>query len=89
MKQWKIIARNNDWVAGCTITQSYNIHGDGSFRRFTATIRGWRGFLIYEGKVNIDTFSIQKVQEKVREIRDRIDSGDEKVFTRIPKLLIK
>lgn len=76
MKQWKILARHKDWVAGCTITESYNIHDD-SLRRFTATIRGWRGFLIYEGKVTIGGVAIQ---EKVREIRDKIDSGDEQVF---------
>jgi len=76
MKKWKIIARHF-WIAGTTITESYNIDND-KIRRFTATIRGWRNWLIFEG--DITKVNAQKIADKVCEIRDRIDSGDKTVF---------
>jgi len=75
---WKKLAVHN-WVSGCKITESEKQGtGDVCIRRFTATIRGWRNFRIYEGELKEGI--AKQVKEKVREIRDRIDSGDEKVF---------
>jgi len=72
----KILARHR-WVAGATITESL-VDEDRNIKRFTATIRGWRNFKIYEGKGNnIDT---DFIVSKVKKIRDRIDAGDETVF---------
>jgi hypothetical protein len=72
----RVIARHNNWVSGATITES--IIDDSGNRRFTSTIQGWRNFLIYEGRPGDDVG--RRVQAKVREIRDRIEAGDEKVF---------
>ncbi|MHB8276375.1 MAG: hypothetical protein ACYDIA_01810 [Candidatus Humimicrobiaceae bacterium] len=72
----KILARHK-WVLGATITESL-VDEDKNIRRFTATIRGWRNFKIYEG-ADINTKSIIK---KVKEIRGRIDMGDETVFAK-------
>jgi len=65
------------WVAGAKITESIE-REFGDVRRFTATIRGWQNWVIYEGK-NSDPSSIIAI---VKEIRDRIDSGDETVFNK-------
>ncbi len=71
----RILARHKR-LDGATITES--VSEDGTIRRYTATIRGWRAWKIYEGP----DWSLQDVNAKVREIRDRIDSGDESVFQR-------
>ncbi|GFN32541.1 hypothetical protein [Paenibacillus xylaniclasticus] len=76
MKQWNVISRHK-WVAGAVITESYN-ENNSNVRRFTATIRGWRNFKIFEGEARPNIR--QEVMNKVVEIRDRIDSGDETVF---------
>jgi len=74
MGKWRVIARHN-WVSGATITESDNdTFMDGvAVRRFTATVRGWRNWRIYEGKCypGLTTHIIFKVKE----IRDRIDAG--------------
>lgn len=78
MKKWKVLARHT-WVAGCTITESEDItQTDIAYRRMTATIRGWRNFVIYEG--DIAKISSEKIRDKVMEIRDRIDNGDQEIF---------
>ena len=76
----KILARHK-WLAGCTITESNDeirSTKEQAYRRFTATIRGWRNWLIYEGFVTEST--TQFVIDKVRSIRERIDKKDETVF---------
>lgn len=76
-----ILARHNDWVAGCTITESCDDTKDTqtqSYRRFTATIRGWRNWRIWEGLVTSNT--TQFVIDEVRAIRQRIDENDKSVF---------
>lgn len=77
----KIIARHK-WVAGCTITESHDDAKDAqgltAYRRFTATIRGYRGWKIYEGR--LENITIKKIQSIVRHIRQRIDVDDESVF---------
>ena len=73
----KILARHK-WVAGATITESMK-ESDDLYRKFTATIRGFRNWKIAEGY--IDGSNIEKlVVKKVKDIRDRIDGGDESVF---------
>ena len=79
---WKIIARHK-WVSNATITESELIEDDipsglTSYRRFTATILGWRGFRIFEGRIYSGVG--EDVRAKVTEIRDRIEAGDESVF---------
>ncbi len=77
----KILTRHK-WLVGCTITESNDENKSTktqAYRRFTATIRGWRNWLIYEGFVTEGT--TQFVTDKVKSIRDRIDKGDESVFT--------
>ena len=76
----KIIARHK-WLAGCLITESDDETRSTktqAYRRFTATIRGWHNWLIYEGFVTKST--TQVVIDKVKSIRERIDRGDESVF---------
>jgi len=73
----KILARHG-WVVGATITESL-VDEDRNIRRFTATIRGWRNFKIYEGN-DIDT---DFIINKVKEIRNKIDAGDETVFQKV------
>ena len=78
----KILARHK-WLVGCTITESDDENKGTktqAYRRFTATIRGWRNWLIFEGLVTHDTQGL--VIDKVKSIRDRIDRGDESVFNR-------
>lgn len=70
----RILARHKRWVEGATISESVN--EDGSKRRFTATIRGWQNWKIYEG----NAISAKGIIQKVLAIRDRIDKGDETVF---------
>ncbi len=67
----RILARHC-WVDGATITES--ISKEGKVRRFTATIRGFRNWRIYQGPDP----KVPKNIEKIREIRDRIDSGNHK-----------
>ncbi len=76
----KILARHK-WLVGCTITESFDNTKDTEaqvYRRFTATIRGWRNWLIFEGLVTPDT--TQFVIDKVKSIRKRIDENDKSVF---------
>jgi hypothetical protein len=73
--KYKKIASHKDWVSGATITESRKENRD---TIFVATIDGWRNFPIYEGKPG-DEIS-KKVQEKVREIRDKLKSGDESIL---------
>jgi len=70
----RIVGRHKH-IIGATITESVN---DDNVRRFTATIRGFQNWRIFEGKTMPDTF--KNVIAKVREIRDRIDNDDETVF---------
>jgi len=75
----QILARHHHWVEGATITESYDTNDD-TIRRFTATIRGWRNFLIYEGKVQRHT--VEAVKNRVQTVRDSIDMGNESIFYR-------
>lgn len=71
----RILARHH-WIDGAIITES--VSEDGRTRRFTATIRGFRNWRIYEG----NDWNARKIIDKVREIRGRIDANDKAVFKR-------
>lgn len=84
-KQWKILARHR-WVSRCTISESMKIEDD-LYRRFTATIDGWRNWHIWQGHIGIEATPpmsmndlCQMIIKKVSAIRDRIRSNDESVF---------
>ena len=70
---WKIIARHK-WLIGCTITESTNKNAV----RFTATIRGFQKWKIYEGEFYQGL--AEEVARKVEEIREKIDNNDEAIF---------
>lgn len=86
---WKVLARHK-WVAGAVITESDSPEkgtAKSAYRRFTATIRGYQNFKIYEGFLSSGTGD--KVRKQVSRLRDRIDAGDEDVFhedTRVGKV---
>ena len=77
----KILARHK-WVSGATITESVDEKREGykdvSYRRFTATIRGYGNWKIYEGYLREGI--TEEVIKCVESIRDRIDKKDESVF---------
>jgi len=84
--KFKILARHK-WVAGATITESVRRddatdENGASIRRFTATIRGFRNWKIYEGPAGEGI--VDRIIKHVSEIRDKIDSGDDTVFTDEP-----
>lgn len=78
---YRVLARHRNWVSGCTITES--ISECDRYRRFTATIDGWRGFEIWCGAL-YDTPDpkdiIRRIIAKVREIQDAIRSGNDTHF---------
>jgi hypothetical protein len=77
----KILARHKDYVAGATISESIDEYT--SRRRFVATIRGYRNWIIYDG----NNWDIKRIIAKVKEIRDEIDNGKVYVF-KLPMPLI-
>lgn len=72
--KFRLLARHKRWVHGATISEHIN---DENTRRFTATINGWQKWFIWEGPCPAPA---EAIQAKVREIRARIDAGDESVF---------
>lgn len=83
MKTWKIIARNKIHVNGATITESEKIDSPTSVRRFTATIRGFQNWRIWQGETAYKPMEprVKEIKRRVEKIRDRIDRGDESVFS--------
>lgn len=76
----KILGRHK-WVSGATITESVDDEKSTckkSYRRFTATINGYRNWKIYEG------FCFPGMPEKIKDtvagIKNKIDDGDEEIF---------
>jgi len=81
----KIIARHK-WVNGCLITESFE-ETTSDYRRFTATINGWRGFKIYEGYLPEDMEMLTNaIIKRVKSIKTRIESGEDSVFKEDTKL---
>ena len=74
--RFHIVGRHK-WVAGAVITES--VAEDNRIRRFTATIRGYQNWKIWQGESGPDVLAY--VMFTVRTIRDRIDDGGEAVFT--------
>lgn len=72
----KIIAKHKP-LSGVIITESYK-ENELNYRRFTATIRGFRNWKLFEGITKNDTF--EKVINKAEEIRNKIDNKDEEIF---------
>lgn len=73
-----VIGRHR-WVTGALITESVE-REEGWIRRYTATIRGFRNWKIWQGECGPDVSAY--VISTVKAIRDRIDAGDEAVFYR-------
>jgi len=71
----KILARHKN-ISGCTISES--LDEKTGERNYVATIRGFRNWKIYKGVFSQGVFI--DIMEKVREIRDKIDAGDEEIF---------
>jgi hypothetical protein len=74
--RFRLLARHTDWVAGASISE---LCRDDGTRRFVATIRGFENWRLWEGQRANDAL-VHEIIAKVREIRDRIDAGDEAVF---------
>ncbi|MFF2531365.1 hypothetical protein ACFVS2_20895 [Brevibacillus sp. NPDC058079] len=82
MRKWKILARHK-CIVGATVTESVDVSQETSIstiRRFTATIRGYRGLVIYEGDPKL--IDLNQVFGIVQKIRDCIDTGDLAVINR-------
>lgn len=73
--KFRLLGRKTKWVSGVTFSEYIN---DENTVRFTATIRGWQGWFLWQGNGRYTPLGL--IIEKAREIRDRIDSGDESVF---------
>lgn len=80
-KKWEVLARHK-WVAGATITESAMVNSPNGLRRYTATIRGWRNWLITEEETAYKDMKerTDRIIARVKQIRDRIDAGDQSVF---------
>lgn len=78
-KGWRVIGRHR-WVAGAKISESA-IPGTG-WRRFTATIRGWRNWKIAVNHRHNER-QLGYVLRRVRWIRDLIDMGNEDIFNHV------
>lgn len=76
--RWRRVAVHTDWVNDAKITES--VYDDGSKRRFTATVLGWRNWKIWEG--DCTDISVPLIIKNVENIRKRILAGDETVFAR-------
>lgn len=79
--EWLVVGRYRDWVGDATISESVERNGTLDrvpLRRFTATIDGWGGFMVYEGEMGGGV--VDRVKRRVRLIQERIRAGDELVF---------
>jgi hypothetical protein len=81
-KKWEVLARHK-WVSGAIITESALIDSEEGTRRYTATIRGWTNFKIWQGPTAYRDMKTRlgEIIQRVTEIRDRIDGNDQTVFT--------
>ena len=69
---WHILAHHK-WIVGATITESVN--DSDAVRRYTATIRGYRNWRIFEGVAGPGHLAL--IIHIVRAIRDQIDADGE------------
>ena len=70
MKKWKIEGKHRV-AKDILITESHSVSGNLKIR-YTGTIKGWRNWKLGN---NID-----EAIKRAREIRSRIESGDDSVF---------
>ena len=79
MKRWRLVAKHK-WVTGASIWESCPV-GDSAepVRSFTATVRGFRNWKIYRGKVT--PAMLAYVIERVTDIRERIDGDEDSVWS--------
>lgn len=75
--KYRVLARHK-WLTDCTITES--ISECERYCKFTATICGWRGFEIWCGSSFLPNDTVKRVIAKVKEIREKIESGDDTSF---------
>lgn len=75
----RMIGRHK-WVEGCLITESRvtGVVQGVTLRRFTATIRGYRDWKIYQGPLGPGVLTF--VAETVTGIRHRIDARDDSIL---------
>jgi len=76
----KVISRHKNWVSGATITEidDENYKGKFAYRRYLATINGFRNWKIYEGEIKENMAEI--IISKVAEIKKEIENGNEEIF---------
>lgn len=78
--KWKILARHK-WVSGAIITESAMENSYSDVHRFTATIRKWNWKIAEEPTAHTDMAErTSRIIARVKEIRDRIDAGDQTIF---------
>ncbi len=85
-RKWLIIGRHNNWVKGCRITESVK-DDEPKYRRFIATIEGWRDFKIYEGYMLNNEMIVKAIIKRVSSIKERIKNGDDSVFKEKVKIM--
>ena len=73
--KYRVIARHK-WVSDCTITEL--VSDCDRYRKFVATISGWRGFELYCGVPYPEL--VQEIIKKVKEIRERIKIDDKSFY---------
>ena len=69
---WHVLARHK-WIVGATVTESVN-DGD-TLRRYTATVRGYRNWRIFEGAAGPGYLAL--IIRIACAIRDQIDANGE------------
>jgi len=69
---WRILGRHR-WIVGTFITESVN--DDDTARRYTATVRGYQNWKVFEGKGGPG--SLDLIIRIVSAIRDQIDTDGE------------
>jgi len=69
---WHALSRHS-WVVGASITESIN--DDNTLRRYTATVRGYRSWRVFEGVVSPEILEL--IIRVVRAIREQIDVDGE------------
>lgn len=78
-QSWKLLARHSN-IAGAEIREYLDQNSEGWVRRYVATIRGYRNWFIASGCLRRGDYTFQQVVDRVGEIRDKIDQGNEDVF---------
>jgi len=77
-KKFKVLARHK-WIPDVTITESCS-KDDDRIRRFTATILGFRNWVLYEGMIHNNVRTVETLIKKATEIKNRILNKDYTVF---------